>query len=202
LDAKLQGPVSSAPDIPALLKTLSNGDEGHKAVIAALTAISVSPVRANLMPAIRALRAYADKQPEEDRRAIYDDSKVLELEWDQYLRGVTGSPTIAGFLSSLALGTTQLVNTDGVALLTVHSSKGLEFEVVFIAGMAEGIFPDYRAQGKPKEAAEEKRNAFVAVTRSKRLLYFSYPRTRQMPWGDIWRSQSSSYLQAFSQYLH
>ena len=56
---------------------------------------------------------------------------------------------------------------EGVALLTVHSSKGLEFDVVFLA-TAEGTFPDWRATGA-KEQAEEVRNAFVAVTRSKRF---------------------------------
>ena len=124
------------------------------------------------MPAVALLREYADGLPDEQRREIYDDTEVRTGEWDQYLRAGGGSAHLAGFLSSLALGTTQLINADGVALLTVHSSKGLEFEVVFVAGMAEGIFPDYRAQGKTKETAEERRNAFVAVTRSKRLIIF------------------------------
>jgi DNA helicase-2/ATP-dependent DNA helicase PcrA len=82
-----------------------------------------------------------------------------------------------------------------VALLTVHSSKGLEFDVVFVVGMAEGVFPDYRAKTR-KEQEEESRNAFVAVTRSKRLLYLTWPRTRQMPWGD-WRNQSPSRFLSF-----
>jgi DNA helicase-2/ATP-dependent DNA helicase PcrA len=71
-----------------------------------------------------------------------------------------------------------------VALLTVHSAKGLEFDVVFIAGMAQGVFPDYRSIGHPREMAEEVRNAFVAVTRARRLLYMTFPKVRIMPWGD------------------
>jgi DNA helicase-2/ATP-dependent DNA helicase PcrA len=94
----------------------------------------------------------------------------------------------------MALGTSQQLNSDGVALLTVHSSKGLEFEVVFLIGMAEGVFPDYRAQGRSTEMAEERRNAFVAVTRSRRLLYFSYPKRRMMPWGDVRVSKPSPFL--------
>ena len=97
-------------------------------------------------------------------------------------------------MSNKALGATQQAAREGVALLTVHSSKGLEFDVVFVAGMAEGVFPDYRALGKAKEMAEEARNAFVAVTRSKRLLYLSYPRLRRMPWGDTKLQQPSRYL--------
>jgi len=94
----------------------------------------------------------------------------------------------------MALGTSQQIKADGTALLTVHSSKGLEFEVVFIVGMAEGVFPDYRARNSSPEMAEERRNAFVAVTRSRRLLYFSFPKEREMPWGDVWQSKPSPFL--------
>ena len=77
--------------------------------------------------------------------------------------------------------------------LTVHSSKGLEFDVVFMAGMVDGVFPDYRATGA-KERAEETRNAFVAATRSRRLLYLTYPALRVMPWGDERRQRPSPFL--------
>lgn len=77
--------------------------------------------------------------------------------------------------------------------VTVLRHQGLEFEVVFVAGMAEGMFPDYRATS-PNERAEETRNAFVAATRSKRLLYLSYPASRVMPWGDSKRQTRSRFL--------
>ena len=90
------------------------------------------------------------------------------------------------------MGTTQQPRHEGLALLTVHSAKGLEFDVVVVVGMAEGIFPDYRATGSALE--EEKRNAYVAVTRSRRLLAFSYPQVRKMPWGDTRGQQPSRFL--------
>jgi DNA helicase-2/ATP-dependent DNA helicase PcrA len=77
-------------------------------------------------------------------------------------------------------------------LLTVHSAKGMEFDVVFLIGMTEGTFPDYRAKGPSLE--EERRSAFVAVTRSKRLLYITYPKTRVMPWGATKIQHPSRYL--------
>jgi len=52
-----------------------------------------------------------------------------------------------------------------------------------------------------EQMAEERRNAFVAVTRSKRLIYFSYPRTRLMPWGDTWNSRPSPYVNEVSAFL-
>jgi len=84
-----------------------------------------------------------------------------------------GAHGITSFLGQVALGTTQQPTEDGLALLTVHSAKGMEFDVVFLIGMNEGTFPDYRAYGPALE--EERRSAFVAVTRSRRLLYVTYP---------------------------
>jgi DNA helicase-2/ATP-dependent DNA helicase PcrA len=165
------------------------------AVYSAIKLLSDVGSHLKLKPAIDVLRAQADKFEEGEKAAIYDDTEVMLREWDQYLRGGSSkSHTLAGFLSSMALGTSQQLNSDGVALLTVHSSKGLEFEVVFLIGMAEGVFPDYRAQGRSTEMAEERRNAFVAVTRSRRLLYFSYPKRRMMPWGDVRVSKPSPFL--------
>ena len=166
------------------------------AVVGALQAVVRQTQRLDLMPAITVLQEYADTLPEEGRRSIYEDAVVFAREWDQYLRSDGSARTIGGFMSSKALGATQHASREGVALLTVHSSKGLEFDVVFVAGMAEGVFPDYRAVGKKRELEEEARNAFVAVTRSKRLLYLTYPSVRMMPWGERRGQQPSRYLRA------
>ncbi len=156
--------------------------------------VSAATQRLDMTASVRILRGFADSQGDDERQAIYDDTEVLLQEWDAYLRASSQNPSISGFLSALALGTTQQRNAEGVALLTVHSAKGLEFEVVFLVGMAEGIFPDYRAKGPALE--EERRNVFVAVTRSKRLLYCSYPKSRRMPWGDARAARPSPYLKA------
>lgn len=189
-------PIDEA-SVLSLLAALA-GDSGlvrANAVYAAIYAIAKQTQRLDLMPGITLLREFADTLPEEkDRLDIYEDAAVFEEEWDQYLRSDGTTRTLASFMSSKALGATQQASRDGVALLTVHSSKGLEFDVVFVAGMAEGAFPDYRATGKQKEMAEEVRNCFVAVTRSKRLLYLSYPRQRVMPWGDSKWQQPSQFI--------
>lgn len=185
------GPVSNASD--SLLRMAMTADVRAKAVVNAVEAIAKNTTRLDLMPAFDVLRNYADTLEENDRRAIYEDVIVFQQEWDQYLRSDSSSRTIAGFMSSKALGATQKANRDGLALLTVHSSKGLEFDVVFVAGMAEGSFPDFRATGS-HELMEEGRNAFVAVTRSKRLLFLTYPKTRLMPWGDARRQAPSRFL--------
>jgi DNA helicase-2/ATP-dependent DNA helicase PcrA len=163
--------------------------------IAAIAETEVRNQRLDLMPGIAILRKHADGLEDEPRRAIYNDTEVLRLEWDQYLRSRTASArSIGGFLGQMALGTTQALHSGGVALLTVHSAKGLEFDVVFVVGMVDGVFPDYRARNNSRAQREERRNAFVAMTRSRRLLYLSYPRTRMMPWGEVWANQPSPYL--------
>lgn len=160
------------------------------AVAEALAAIAAKTQRLDMLPGLAVIKGHADTLDEEGKRAVYEDVAVFGQEWDQYLRTGPSNKSVGGFMSSKALGATQQAAREGVALLTVHSSKGLEFDVVFVVGMAEGVFPDYRAKTR-KEQEEESRNAFVAVTRSKRLLYLTWPRTRQMPWGD-WRNQSPS----------
>lgn len=62
-------------------------------------------------------------------------------------------------------------------------SKGLEYDIVFLIGLNEGTFPDYRAK-IPKELKEELNNMFVALTRARRVCYITYPQSKIMPWGD------------------
>jgi DNA helicase-2/ATP-dependent DNA helicase PcrA len=180
----------------------ASGEARCKAVADAIRAIGASDSRLNVRPAIAILRQFADSLDKDERGAVYDDTEVMLQEWDQYLRSSSSTKrALPGFLSSMALGTSQQLKPDGTALLTVHSAKGLEFEVVFIVGMAEGVFPDYRARSNTPEMAEERRNAFVAVTRSRRLLYFSYAKQREMPWGDVWLSKPSPFLSPIRAYL-
>lgn len=68
-------------------------------------------------------------------------------------------------------------SSNKVRLMTVHTSKGLEFPVVFLAGTAEGIFPHFNSQ-KNNEVEEERRLMYVAMTRAKKLLYLTFARER------------------------
>ena len=131
----------------------------------------------------------------EERALVLEDINVWRKHWDFYLRSERGgSHNIQSFLSQVALGTTQQPSEEGIPLLTVHSAKGMEFDVVFLISMTEGTFPDFRAKGSAME--EEQRNAFVAVTRSRRLLYVSYPDEKLMPWGDTKKQVRSRFVDA------
>ena len=67
---------------------------------------------------------------------------------------------------------------DKVTLMTLHSAKGLEFPVVFLVGMEEGIFPGYKSIGEQKELEEERRLCYVGITRAKKNLYLTCAKQR------------------------
>lgn len=106
-------------------------------------------------------------------------------------------PTLEGFKSAIALGLTNTSNSKeiGVCLSTVHTMKGQESEIVFLIGLDDGTFPDFRAVNKGgDELQQEKNNTYVAFTRAKRFLYVTYPKKRLMPWGDYKARTVSRFL--------
>lgn len=69
---------------------------------------------------------------------------------------------------------------DAVQLMTIHKSKGLEFEAVFMTNMVEGTCPHYKSIDDPKQLEEERRLAFVGCTRAKKLLFLTYPKEQMI----------------------
>jgi len=170
-------------DIFALSKYLTKGNQ--RIVLEAIQDISTGLPRFNLSGALKKLSGYSSQIVDsEERLLVSQDISTLEQKYDYYLRSVSGSThQITTFLSQLALDASAKYSRKGISLLTVHSAKGLEFNVVIIMGMVEGVFPDYRAV-RDNAIEEERREAFVSVTRSKRVIVFSYPESKMMPWGD------------------
>lgn len=91
--------------------------------------------------------------------------------------------TLSAFLEEISL-LTDIDNydsdTDAVVMMTLHSAKGLEFPVVFIAGMEEGVFPGVSVFSNPEELGEERRLAYVGITRAKKKLYLTKTRGRML----------------------
>ena len=105
------------------------------------------------------------------------------LEYEKRMADAGDTPTLMGFLEEVFLISDvdkYDEDADAVVLMTVHAAKGLEFPVVFLAGMEDGIFPSQQDREDESELSEERRLAYVAVTRAKEMLYISYAKSRMM----------------------
>lgn len=95
----------------------------------------------------------------------------------------TETPTLANFLEEMALYTDADhtgEEEDAVVMMTMHSAKGLEFPVVFLAGMEDGLFPGFRASERDEDMEEERRLCYVAVTRAREQLYLTCAERRML----------------------
>jgi len=137
------------------------------------------------------------KGSEEDKERLENAKELATLaaRYD-YLTGEEG---IAAFLADAALAGDQdemdRPGKSGVTLMTVHAAKGLEFDIVFVAGLEEGLFPHEGMGGdEDRDEEEERRLFYVAVTRARKCLILSMARVR--------RIYGTDYLQEPSQFLH
>ena len=105
-------------------------------------------------------------------------------------------PSLSGFLEEISLYTDQDRNQesdDAVTLMTIHSAKGLEYDTVFLIGMEDGIFPGMRSMDSEESLEEERRLAYVAITRAKRKLYL-VSAAQRMLFGTTSRNLTSRFL--------
>jgi DNA helicase-2/ATP-dependent DNA helicase PcrA len=131
-----------------------------------------------------------------------NDSR-LRLENLQELIGVAREyetleedPSLAGFLANIALiSDVDALEEDAsyVTLMTLHSAKGLEFETVFLTGLEEGVFPHGRALTEPAELEEERRLAYVGITRAMDRLYVTFAQRRAL-FGNTYAYPRSRFL--------
>ena len=100
--------------------------------------------------------------------AMEFEEESAENSLGEFLEGITLSSDIDGMEDE----------EDSVTLMTLHSAKGLEFPVVFLVGMEEGIFPGYKSIGEPKELEEERRLCYVGITRARQYLFLTCAKQR------------------------
>lgn len=116
-------------------------------------------------------------------------------------QGAGGLPPVAAeklpaFMEWLALRSdldSLAGQSSAITMMTIHSAKGLEFPVVFVAGMEEGIFPHRAHEGDAESIEEERRLAYVAITRAEKRLYLTYAVTRRM-FGSVQTNPRSRFL--------
>jgi len=117
--------------------------------------------------------------------AIRFDVEELENYYSIYARNTSSElKSLAHFRTQISLGLIMPEKEEkGIVLSTIHLAKGLEFPIVFVVGLDDDSLPYYKSKLEGGKALQEEKNIFyVAVTRAKRVLYLSYPKTRIMPW--------------------
>ena len=113
----------------------------------------------------------------ENRIQNLDEFLTVAIEFEEQ----SADNSLAEFLEGITLSSDLdgMEDTDeSVTLMTLHSAKGLEFPVVFLVGMEEGIFPGYKSIGEPQELEEERRLCYVGITRAKEKLFMTCSKQR------------------------
>lgn len=138
-----------------------------------------------------ALKAQGDEA--KDRLDNVDElsSSILQYENEN------DEPSLSGFLEEVALVSdldSMEQGADAVVMMTLHSAKGLEFDVVYLVGVEEGIFPGNQSiYGGPAEIEEERRLAYVGITRARQVLTITNAHTRML-YGQTGRNRPSRFL--------
>lgn len=151
----------------------------------------------NFGNALNTLESTLSTFEDDERYLVAMDIQQWRMHWNKYCMLVPKeNRTLTSFRNQISLGKTKEMEVNnGISLLTAHMSKGLQFDVVFIMGLSEGTFPDYRAiKAGNVQLSQEMNNIYVAVTRAKRLCYMTYPAKKKMPWGDIKNQVPSRYI--------
>ncbi|NUK23428.1 DNA helicase PcrA [Streptomyces lunaelactis] len=146
------------------------------------------------------LQASTDPQ-DETRIENLQELAAVALEFEQERGAEEGAGTLAEFLEKVALvaDSDQIPDEDEdgsgvITLMTLHTAKGLEFPVVFLTGMEDGVFPHMRALGQAKELEEERRLAYVGITRARERLYLTRSSMRSA-WGQPSYNPPSRFLE-------
>ena len=137
-----------------------------------------------------------DKTPEAESRVENVGELVTVAKEFEVQQGDEGDKSLLAFLETVSLvaDIDSLEDTaNSVTLMTLHAAKGLEFPVVFLAGLEEGIFPHFRAMGSQTELEEERRLCYVGITRAKEELFMSYAASR-MIFGNVQRNPVSRFV--------
>ncbi len=141
----------------------------------------ITPVLKHLMNKSEYLDALRSERTEEAQSRLENLQELINvtIEFD----AGPEPPSLAMFLESVALVSdidSYEEGSDAVTLMTLHSSKGLEFPVVFLVGLEEGVFPHSRSLGEDSELEEERRLCYVGMTRAREELHLTHAHRRTL----------------------
>jgi DNA helicase-2/ATP-dependent DNA helicase PcrA len=139
----------------------------------------------NLAELVAVVREYERDNPEGSLGAFLEQVSLV-ADADQ----IPDAPGAADIDAAVA----EAKRLGVVTLMTLHTAKGLEFPVVFLTGMEHGLFPHQRSATDPKELAEERRLAYVGLTRARKRLYLTRSEVRSM-WGQSQYNPASQFIE-------
>ena len=153
----------------------------------------------NIKQTVERFRNNLDIENENEKNITLHEINELLQHLRNYANKVNNK-SLHQFQTEMALGKTHpLTQHSGITLSTVHTMKGLEFDIIFVMGMDDETFPDYRAvRNGGIEITQEKNNLYVAFTRARRFLYVTWPQKRMMPWGSYKVRKISRFLKTFT----
>ncbi|WP_433464610.1 DNA helicase PcrA [Spirillospora sp. CA-128828] len=194
-------------DVPGMATRSINAVRDFVALLDELRAAAESLAPADLVAEVLKASGYlaeleASKDPQDETRVEnLQELEAVAREFEERLDGESAEGRLPEFLEQVALvadadsipggakggpvppGEQPEETEHGVVtLMTLHTAKGLEFPVVFLTGMEDGVFPHLRAMSNPKELEEERRLAYVGITRARQRLYVSRAAMRSS-WG-------------------
>ena len=186
--------LERADVVPGLAPRSLNAIQGFTELMSELRGMAAGPdgVPGAVLEAVLDRTGYLREL--EQSRDPQDESRVDNLrelinvarEFEEQRAAIDEEPTLDAFLEqvSLVADADSIPDSDGgvVTLMTLHTAKGLEFPVVFLTGLEDGVFPHMRSLGDPTEMAEERRLAYVGITRAEQRLYLSRALSRSA-WG-------------------
>ncbi|MET3920164.1 DNA helicase-2/ATP-dependent DNA helicase PcrA [Arthrobacter sp. UYEF20] len=141
----------------------------------------------NLAELVAVVREYERDNPEGSLGAFLEQVSLV-ADADQ----IPDAP--AGTAEDIVAAVAEAKRLGVVTLMTLHTAKGLEFPVVFLTGMEHGLFPHQRSATDPKELAEERRLAYVGLTRARKRLYLTRSEVRSM-WGQSQYNPASQFIE-------
>ena len=185
---------SSIIKITDIIELLNEGNE--KDILTLV--LELNPDGSNIKQLFENIKDTLTINDVNEKLMVLNDIDELFKHWHNYAKK-TDNKSLLQFKNAMALGQTHpLAQHSGITLSTVHTMKGQEFDIVFIIGMDDETFPDYRAiRNGGIEIKQEKNNCYVAFTRSKRFLFVTWPSMRMMPWGDSKNRNISRFLKPF-----
>jgi len=149
------------------------------------------------------LKFYQEKKGEKEQMRAENLQELVSAAKGFEIDSTEGFTPLIAFLSNAALESGERQsdpNQDAVQLMTLHSAKGLEFPVVFLCGLEEGLFPHVMSSQTVEDLEEERRLCYVGITRAMKHLYLSYAESRSMR-GSTSFTRPSRFLKDIPPYL-